>query len=503
MGLAFIGDNIMSAAAGIIHSKTREMKPNALQTAPPLPSAVHASRHQSAPALAKPAEPKPDEPKPDEPKQSIEVMLAQQFKYRVLASLEKINKYEMDKIHFYAKTGDSVAIFDLGRCCARGIHCQRDDKRAALYFKIAADKGYAPAMFNLGLFLFKTNSTEAVALFQKAAKAGYVKAQHFLGIAFLQNHGVVPCSGNLKTAYNFFKIANANGEEKSKHYLGICLRFFRTYGVHIPKDLELSLDDQFFESYYTTTAQNQSQFACTPVSELKTMSPAEIQAMEKFVNSAKANQKPPLKLASVKFNLARCYFKGFNVKKNFTLAVKYCTEAAKLNFPPAQELLGNYHKTLASYYRKKAATDTEQHQQYIKKAVESEELALKYFAEAADNGYIPAQYQLALCYKDNIGSASPINPRLAFTWFMRAALHEHKEAEQMVAWCHANHFGIPYDLQSEKKRPKIIAKKSTSTAHKPREPERSAERAEEPQPEAVLAAKSTGAQHADKRRKYR
>jgi TPR repeat protein len=526
----------MSAIAGIIPTKTREIKPNTLKLAPPTPAvaaAVDPSRPhdgkkrksttvipkseepladepklEAALDAAKPNESRPAEPQPDEPKQSIEVVLAQKFNYRLLNDLEKINLYELNKLHFRSRTGDRGALFDLGRCCVRGIHCPPDMSKAALYFQAAADKGFAPAMFNLALYLFKTNNKKAVEWFRKAANAGYTKAQHYLGIAFLQNYGVVPCSENLKTAYNCFKLANEQGEEKSKHYLGICLRFFRTYGIHIPKDLELSLDDQFFETYYTTTATNQSRFDHTPPSELKKMPLTEIQLMEKFVNSDRAKEKPPLKLANVLFNVARCYFKGFGVPKNFKIAVPYCTRAAKLNFAPAQELLGSYNKLLASHYRKKASIDTTHQQTYIKQAVEAEELALKYFAEAADNGYIPAQYNLALCYKDNIGTQALINPKLAFTWFMRAALHGHKDAEQWVAWCHANHFGIPNDLQGGK-RTKIIAKKSSSLADNPQEPKKSAasEKPSQPsgapaaQPEAVLASKSTGAQHADKRRK--
>ena len=73
---------------------------------------------------------------------------------------------------------------------------QRDDyPAAALWFRMAAEQGDAPAQFNLGVMHengrgVPKNDAEAVAWFRRAAEQGYAPTQFNLGVMHANGRGV-------------------------------------------------------------------------------------------------------------------------------------------------------------------------------------------------------------------------------------------------------------------------------------------------------------------------
>ena len=78
---------------------------------------------------------------------------------------------------------------------AAGRGVKKDDAEAAKWFRVAADKGYAPAQNNLGFFYaegrgVKKDDTEAVKWYQRAADQNYAPGQMSLGMMYTAGRGV-------------------------------------------------------------------------------------------------------------------------------------------------------------------------------------------------------------------------------------------------------------------------------------------------------------------------
>ncbi|MDR1257131.1 MAG: tetratricopeptide repeat protein, partial [Spirochaetaceae bacterium] len=70
--------------------------------------------------------------------------------------------------------------------------------------------------------------------------------------------------------------------------------------------------------------------------------------------------------------------------------------------------------------------------------------AVSWYTRAAESGYDPAQYNLALCYLDGAGVIK--NEKKAFEWFVNAAEHGHAEAQYNAGVCYYFGEGTTKDL---------------------------------------------------------
>jgi TPR repeat protein len=96
-------------------------------------------------------------------------------------------------IHPLANDGDASAQFNLGLMTGQGV--QQDNAAAALWFRKAAEQGYALAQSNFGtLYLYgrgvTQDDTEAVMWFRKAADQGDAVAEFLLGKQYANGKGV-------------------------------------------------------------------------------------------------------------------------------------------------------------------------------------------------------------------------------------------------------------------------------------------------------------------------
>jgi TPR repeat protein len=90
-----------------------------------------------------------------------------------------------------ADTQDSRACFDLGMMYLAGEHVKKDTKKAFHYLSIAADKGNVEAKYNLAYMYYngdgvKQDVNKAASLLEEAAKAGHIRAKQNVGRIYLQ-----------------------------------------------------------------------------------------------------------------------------------------------------------------------------------------------------------------------------------------------------------------------------------------------------------------------------
>ncbi len=138
-----------------------------------------------------------------------------------------------------ARNGDALALFEIGARYTEGRNgLAADQKQAASWYQLAADKGFAPAQYRLGSMYEKGNSVDrdvlkAKGLYEQAAGQGNASAMHNLAVLY--------ASGALgqqdySTAASWFQKAADLGITDSQFNLAIlCAR-----GNGVPADLEES-----------------------------------------------------------------------------------------------------------------------------------------------------------------------------------------------------------------------------------------------------------------------
>ena len=137
-----------------------------------------------------------------------------------------------------AKQGDPLAFFEIGARYTDGRGVAGDFAEAAKWYRLAADKGFAPAQYRLANLLEKGTGlprdiAAAKALYEKAADAGNASAMHNLAVLYAS--GSEGAQDYAKAAEWFGKAAEL-GVSDSQFNLAIL--YARGNGV--PQDLEAS-----------------------------------------------------------------------------------------------------------------------------------------------------------------------------------------------------------------------------------------------------------------------
>lgn len=123
-----------------------------------------------------------------------------------------------------AQSGDTIAQNELGMAYGLGKRVRKADPEEAFkWFRMAADKGYAPAQYNLGsLYYYGTgvpkDYQEALKWYRKAADQGFVQAQYFLGWMYSNGRGV---DENFKESIRWFQKAAEQGDPEAQLSLGL------------------------------------------------------------------------------------------------------------------------------------------------------------------------------------------------------------------------------------------------------------------------------------------
>jgi len=94
-----------------------------------------------------------------------------------------------------AEKGYAPALYRLGSMYAQGQGVKKDDIQAIKLWRMAADKGYAEAQYSVGLSYgygprSARNDIESVKFFRKAAEQGHADAQQALALSYALGNGV-------------------------------------------------------------------------------------------------------------------------------------------------------------------------------------------------------------------------------------------------------------------------------------------------------------------------
>ncbi|MGE5539708.1 MAG: hypothetical protein ACM30I_13910, partial [Gemmatimonas sp.] len=118
-------------------------------------------------------------------------------------------KGDAKAIEIYRSIAEEVpeAAFDLGWRYASGRGVKRDDKEAAHYYRMAADKGFAAAQNNLGGLYAEgrgvaRNDEEAVDWYRRAALQDFAPAQANLAFMYGKGRGVPQSDANAMAWYS-------------------------------------------------------------------------------------------------------------------------------------------------------------------------------------------------------------------------------------------------------------------------------------------------------------
>ncbi len=104
----------------------------------------------------------------------------------------------------------------------RGV--KQDYAEAAMWYRKAAEQGYAAAQFSLGWCYYngqgvKQDYAEAVKWYRKAAEQGYADAQYKLGWCYYHGKGV---DEDYHLAHSLFRLASDNGSAHGAYWLAVC-----------------------------------------------------------------------------------------------------------------------------------------------------------------------------------------------------------------------------------------------------------------------------------------
>ena len=145
---------------------------------------------------------------------AINVKMTQQLNLTRLAIKELLTE---------SLKGNPAAYYLLGKCFEAGHYMRLNIKSAFNNYKIAAEKNYIPAIYQLGLFCSNgygcvKNIYEGIRLLKIAAEYGYNQAYYVLAVYYYRGYGV---KKDYKQALNYHLLAARNNHIKSQFYMGI------------------------------------------------------------------------------------------------------------------------------------------------------------------------------------------------------------------------------------------------------------------------------------------
>ncbi|MBX5159392.1 hemagglutinin [Rhizobium sp. NZLR8] len=138
-----------------------------------------------------------------------------------------------------ARTGDVLALFEIGARYSDGRNgITVDQKQAAGWYQLSADKGFAPAQYRLGSMYEKGNGVErdiakAKSFYEQAANQGNASAMHNLAVLYAS--GALGQQDYATAASWFTKAANLGITDSQFNLAILCAR-----GNGVPADIEES-----------------------------------------------------------------------------------------------------------------------------------------------------------------------------------------------------------------------------------------------------------------------
>jgi len=358
-----------------------------------------------------------------------------------------------------------------------GKNRDQDYRKAAYWFKKAADKGFGVSQYNLG-FLYlhgrgvQQDDTLAFEWFLKAAEQGYGIAQYHVSQCYAIGRGT---EYSIKDEYRWLKKAAEAGNPLAQFKLGK----FSTEEILL-KEIFGDSDD--------SKSQLQKKINWLVAAAVQGYAPAQIKlgnyyqhgydfkkdykkAFEWYLKAAEQGH------SRGQYYLGNCYYHGIGIERNFSEAVKWFYLAAEQGDSDAQYNLGLYYhneentKSISidlgaavKWYIKAAEQgNVDALYQLIKlykrgfEACSEYQEAVPCFLKAAERGNADAQYQLGLIYAQGFGGGGDTSRQEALTWIRKAA--EQGNADALY------HLGQPFEDGTEDKEIRQCYYKAAELGH--------------------------------------
>ncbi|NXU76479.1 DELE protein, partial [Oreotrochilus melanogaster] len=123
-----------------------------------------------------------------------------------------------------ADRGYSKAQFNVALCYEHGRGTEKDLEKAGFYYQQAASSSHPMAQYRYARYLLRRRPggergrrQEAVGLLEQAAKAGITEAQAYLGVFYMR--GLQP---EEKRGLKYLLLAAQNGDAQSRYHVGVC-----------------------------------------------------------------------------------------------------------------------------------------------------------------------------------------------------------------------------------------------------------------------------------------
>lgn len=332
-----------------------------------------------------------------------------------------------------AELGYAPAMFNLGVSCEEGDGVEADVSEANKWYILASDLGHAEAMFNLGNNYrigrgVPRNTGRAFDLFKRAAAAGNTDALINLGVAYERGEGI---PADPVRAVDCYKRAAAAGSSAAAYNLALCYRS----GVGTP------VSEELFRYWLEKAAEGGAREATGLLHEVDNETAGDAEAIYKRAcefdygkNGAKPDKAQAARLyrqaadlgyAPAQLNLGVACEYGEGVPRDLKEAVRWYTMAADSGNAMAQCNLGYCYYSGSGVPRD------------LNKAI-------VWYRRAADNGSARAYNNLGYCYEHGEGVQK--NVKRAFDCYKTAAMKGDVDGAGNAAWCYESGLGVTIDL---------------------------------------------------------
>lgn len=243
---------------------------------------------------------------------------------------QKDYKNAFEYFQMAAIKGNALALSNVGLCYENGYGVQADLKKAVENYKLAADKGQPTGQCNLGVCYDRgkgvsQNYVEALKYFNLAAKKKNVIALFNLGLYYKNGKGV---SVDVKKAAEYFLQAADKGDMDAQYNFALCCE----KGSGVPEDFKQAA------VYYKLAADKGHALAQNTVGFFHSIGKGGLTkdpliAAEYYQLSAVQGYPEAL------YNLATCYEKGTGIAEDVKKAIEYYQIAADKEHVEAKEAL--------------------------------------------------------------------------------------------------------------------------------------------------------------------
>lgn len=328
-----------------------------------------------------------------------------------------------------ASQGNAEAMYMLGECyyseTSFPIGGELDEKSKENYNKAfdsfvnAVILGNTAAKYRMGYCYeygkgTKEDIKEAVIWYRRAAQDGYAKAQNKLGDCYMNGRGVT--SKNYIEALKWYKKAAEQGDEDAQLTLG---NYYR-------RDYNDDHDIHEAIKWYKLVAMNEK----STMRNIAQSNLGDIYSDGYYITPDNKEAFKWYKMAAIngisydKTRFGDIYLKGeLGVKKDFHEAQKWYDEAGEkirfddvVSFAESGDQYAQFELGKRYYFGNGAALDYS--------------AAFKLFKKSADSGNVDAMYYLGLCYY--YGNGVPQNVGNATTLIKTAAAYGQEEAKEML-----------------------------------------------------------------------